>query len=113
MSILLNEILNLIFSYLSSPTAPLMNRYITNYAKHLSITSKFIYNLPPSSFYYYTFWNIITPVVRNKKTKTIFFKYDKVIEHLERIILDNRLLLINRNHIISEKHPRMIHNKYL
>ena len=81
---------------MSSSTAPLMNRYITSYNKHLSI--KHPYDLPPSSFYYYIFQNIITPVVRNNKNKqSIFFKYDRVIKELEyTILLNKKKLILNR-----------------
>ena len=103
-----NDIINLIFSYVSSPTNLIMKDYIDSnineYNDYVLFNDRLEMNNYTKSFGCYKL-SIKT------KNLNIFNKYDIVVYHLKNIIV-KRYYESFGGHIISfkHKHPRMIGN---
>ena len=108
MSILPNEILNIICSYLSSPTNKIMKDYINenidNYNEYVSFNIRTNFREYIKSFGGYK-------LSIKSKSPNLFNKYDVVVHHIKDIITRRFFQSFGSDYIIfKHKHPKMIGN---
>ena len=111
MSILPNEILNIIFSYMSSPTNKIIKDYIKvnidNYNEYASFSIR-----TDMSEYIKSFGGYKLSI--KNKSPNLFNKYDIVVHHIKDIITRRFFQSFGNDTIIfKHKHPKMIGNSLI